>query len=290
MLGFLVVDKPSGPTSHDVVAAVRRATGIKKVGHAGTLDPMATGVVVVALGRATRLIRFVQDTPKEYVATARFGEQTDTLDADGAILGREPMDVDHADVARAAERFVGEILQVPPMVSALKVGGKRLYQLAREGVEVEREPRPVTIHELEIIDVGPPPYPEVEMRVVCGKGTYVRTLADDIARALGGVAHLTALRRTSVGALTLDQAVPLDEVDRRWEAAVVPAAVALRHLPSVLVDDETVASVSHGARLAQRLDPGIENDQPYLVVDGEDRLIAVYRNAGHGSRAEVVLA
>ncbi len=288
--GFLVVDKPSGLTSHDVVAAVRRVTQIKKAGHAGTLDPMATGVVVVALARATRLIRYVQDTVKEYVATARFGVATDTLDADGAILTREPMEIASDDVHAVSRRFVGDILQVPPMVSALKVGGRRLYELAREGTEVEREARPVVVHDIEILDVGPPPYPDVEMRVSCGKGTYIRSLADDIAAALGGRAHLTALRRNSVGRFTLDMALTVDELESRWAEMLISPRAGLSDLAAVIVTDDEARAVAHGVRFAYRIAPAVEDDTPFCVVGSDDRLLAVYRNAANGSRADVVIA
>ena len=188
-VGFILVDKPQGWTSHDVVAKIRKHTG-GKVGHAGTLDPMATGLLVLALGKATRLLRFLQSQPKEYVATAVFGVATDSLDADGAILGREPLSVSEADVRAVMARFEGRILQVPPMISARKIEGKRLYSLAREGKVVEREPRPVEIYHLALIELAPGSYPEVTFEVRCGTGTYVRTLADDIARSLGGRAHL----------------------------------------------------------------------------------------------------
>ncbi|MDH3250904.1 MAG: tRNA pseudouridine(55) synthase TruB, partial [Acidimicrobiia bacterium] len=215
--GFLVLDKPSGRTSHDLVADVRRATGIKKVGHAGTLDPMATGIVVIAIDRCTRLIRFIQDQPKEYLATAVFGVATDSLDADGTETDRIEMEVDLDELRRvAAERFTGEIMQVPPMVSALKKEGRRLYDLARGGIEVEREARPVTIHEIEVLSAGEGPHPEVRFRVVCGKGTYVRSVADDLAAALGGFAHLSALRRTTTGGATLADAITPDQLGE-WE-------------------------------------------------------------------------
>ena len=289
--GFLVVDKESGPTSHDVVAAVRRITGIRKAGHAGTLDPMATGVVVVALGRATRLIRFLQDLPKEYVATAQFGVATDTLDAQGAVISREPMDVDPDEVQQVMERFTGTIMQVPPMVSALKVGGRRLYELAREGLEVEREARPVQIYELELIDVTPGPYPEVRFRVVCGKGTYVRSLADDIAAALGGHAHLTELRRIRTGSLTVErERRTLAELERHWREALVDPATALRDLPSVRVDAETARGVSHGVRFARSPAPEVPDGVPFRILDDEGRLLAVYRAVGEKAVPEVVLA
>ena len=169
--GFLVVDKPGGITSNQVVGEVKKATGVKKVGHAGTLDPMATGVLVLAVGKVTRLIKYLQELPKEYVATAQFGVATDTLDAEGAVLSREPMEIAAEEVEALVPRFTGTISQVPPMVSALKKDGRRLYELARAGEVVERDARQVRVHELEIIAVGAPPYPEVEFRVVCGKGS-----------------------------------------------------------------------------------------------------------------------
>jgi tRNA pseudouridine55 synthase len=286
--GFLVVDKPSGISSNQVVTRVRRATGVKKVGHAGTLDPSATGVLVLAIGKVTRLIRYIQELPKEYLATAQFGVATDTLDADGAVLSREPMDLEQGEVERAAARFVGTVHQVPPMVSAVKHEGRRLYELAREGEIVEREARPVTIHELEILSVGPGPYPEVELRVVCGKGTYVRTLADDLARVLGGAAHLTHLRRTRIGSLTASEAMPLENLDR-WEDHLLSPGQALGDMPVLEVDEVTAAGVGHGMRFVDEEMAAAPDDTPYRVVNGDGRLLAVYRRVGEQARPEVVL-
>ncbi len=181
--GFLLVDKPKGWTSHDVVAKVRNKIG-GKVGHAGTLDPMATGLLVLGIGGATRLLRFVQGADKEYLSTALFGVATDSLDADGAILSREPLPVTAEQVSDAMDRFRGEIMQVPPMVSARRVEGRRLYELAREGKVVEREARPVVIHRLELVDFAPSEYPRSRSELCVQTGTYVRTLADDLARRL----------------------------------------------------------------------------------------------------------
>lgn len=282
--GFLVVDKPSGITSHDVVAAVRRVTGIRKAGHTGTLDPMATGVVVVAIGRVTRLIRFLQDGDKEYDATAVFGVRTDTLDADGEELERRPMDVDEHDVRAMLPRFRGDIMQVPPMVSALKRDGTRLYELARQGIEVDRPARPVVVHELELLSVGPGPHPEVRFRVVCGKGTYVRSLADDMARALGGFAHLTSLRRTRTGPLGLDRAVTIDALDD-WERRIVPAGEALADLPRLDVDDDAARLVGSGRPI-----PADHITGPLRVTRPDGTLLAVYAGDGRTARPEVVLA
>jgi tRNA pseudouridine55 synthase len=288
--GFLVVDKPGGITSNDVVTRVKRATGTKKVGHAGTLDPLATGAVVVAIGRVTRLIRFIQEQPKEYFATAEFGVATDTLDADGAVLSREPMEVSIEDLENVRPRFLGSIHQVPPMVSALKHKGRRLYELAREGVVVEREAREVRIDELEFFSAGPGPYPEVSFRVVCGKGTYVRTLADDIAATLGGAAHLTALRRTRIGSLDVDtHGIPADDLGG-WESKLISAHEALRDLASIKVDDETARAVRHGVRFVGGEMVSLPEGEPVRVVDDDGDLLAVYCREGDTCRAEVVLS
>ena len=287
--GFLVVDKEPGMTSHDVVAAVRKATGVRKVGHAGTLDPLATGVVVVAIGRVTRLIRFIQEFTKEYVARGLFGVATDSLDADGAILEREPMSAESKDVERAMKRFLGPIEQVPPMVSALKVGGERLYEIARRGETIERAARPVVIHELELLDFVPGPYPEAEFRVVCSKGTYVRTLVDDIARSLGGRAHLTALRRTRVGSLDLGKAVPIGSLDQHTEFLLTPRA-ALADLPWVTVDHETAGGVANGLKFVAGPLARIPVDVPTAVLDEDGHLLAVYMRDERRAKPEVVLS
>ena len=282
--GFLAVDKPPGITSHDVVAEVRRATGVRKVGHTGTLDPMATGVVVVAIGGVTRLIRFLQDLDKEYVATACFGVVTDTLDADGDVIEQQAMTVTREALESLRPRFSGEIEQVPPMVSALKKDGRRLYDLAREGVEVERSARIVAIHELEFLELDPGEHPLVTFRVVCGKGTYVRSLADDLARALGGVgAHLQALRRTRNGALTDDRAVALADLSAWREHLVLPAD-ALAFLPTIRVDVDESARVRNGRPVEASTSPGLVR-----VLDQQGRLLAVYRSDGQVARPEVVL-
>lgn len=286
--GFLVVDKSSGMTSHDVVAAVRRATGQRKVGHAGTLDPMATGVVVVATGRVTRLIRFVQEFRKEYLARAVFGVATDSLDADGAVLEREPMPVSEDDVVAVLPRFVGSIDQVPPMVSALKVGGRRLYEIARGGETVEREARPVEIHELELTDFVPGPYPEVGFRVVCGKGTYVRSLADDMAGALGGRAHLTELRRTRTGNLDLSRSVTVPDLGS-YAAHLLDPAEALAEMPSMVVGEKVAEAVGHGVRFAAGPLADIDDGTPTVVLDRDGALLAVYLRSGREARPEVVL-
>jgi len=293
--GFLLVDKPGGWTSHDVVARCRRLLGERRIGHAGTLDPMATGLLVLGLGRATRLLRLVQNLPKTYLAVAVLGVATDTLDADGAILAREPLPVSEAEVRRAAERFVGTIFQVPPMVSARRVEGRRLYDLAREGKEVAREARAVEIHSLELVDFAPSDYPEATWRVRCSSGTYVRTLADDLARALGGRAHLSSLRRLSAGSLRVEEAHSLADVEAAASGAtagdlLLEPATGLRDLPAVRVTTGTAGAVRHGAVFPAPL-LGIDPAVPGLhrVLDDGGRLLAVYRVEGRAARPEVVV-
>jgi tRNA pseudouridine55 synthase len=289
--GFLFVDKPAGVTSHDVVAALRRALAVGKVGHAGTLDPMATGLLVVAVGRATRLLRFVQDLPKEYLARIMFGVATDTLDADGAVLWREPMPFAEEELEAVLPRFVGAVLQVPPMVSAVRVGGRRLYELHRAGETVDREPRPVEIQRISIEEFAPGDYPEAVLSVRCGKGMYVRVLADDIAAALGGRAHLCGLRRTRVGSIDAERdAVPLDRLVNaigEGQEALGAIDAGLRDLPEVTVDGETARGVGHGASFGFGFDA--PSSGPFRVYDGHARLIAVYRVEGRLAVPEVVL-
>lgn len=290
--GFLLVDKEPGWTSHDVVAKVRNIIG-GKVGHAGTLDPMATGLLVLGLGRSTRLLRFVQSFPKEYEATAVFGVATDTLDADGAVIDRNPLPVTEDDLEPLLERFTGRIHQVPPMVSARKVEGRRLYELAREGKVVEREARPVDIHALQVLEVAPSSYPEVRFRVVCSSGTYVRTLADDLARALGGRAHLASLRRTRNGSLRVEDAHPVASLmaaanDRALGSLIVPPARALDDLPGIALDPAMADAVRNGAAI-----PATNVDAPdgslVRLLDADD-LLGVYRVDGPRVKAEVVTA
>jgi tRNA pseudouridine55 synthase len=292
--GFLLVDKPQGWTSHDVVAKVRGRIG-GKVGHAGTLDPMATGLLVLGIGGATRLLRFVQGARKEYLATALFGVATDSLDADGAILSRQPLPVTEAEVLAAMERFTGEIMQIPPMVSARKVEGRRLYELAREGKVVEREARQVTIDKLELIDLAPSDYPEITFRTVCSTGTYIRTLADDLGRAVGGRAHLTALRRVRNGsihvkdALTIDEIVAAAEVDDIERLILDPGAV-LEGFPEIRVDESMAFRVRNGRELQASMRPDEAQTQEFLrISDRDGKLIAMYRDDNGALIPEVVI-
>ena len=293
--GFLLVDKPTGWTSHDVVAKTRGIIQGKKIGHAGTLDPLATGLLVLGVGRATRLLRFVQKAPKEYVACAQLGVATDTLDSDGATLTREPMQVSEGDFKVAMERFRGGMLQVPPMVSARKVEGKRLYELARAGKEIEREARPIRIHELELTDFAPSDYPVATFRVLCSAGTYVRTLADDIARSLGGRAHLTALRRTRNGNLGVSSAVTMMTLHAAgaggWRVFLMTPREGLPDLPELEVGDELVKAISNGLAMpAAVIGAHALDDGPIRIVSSEGRLLAIYGIAGQKAVPEVVLS
>jgi tRNA pseudouridine55 synthase len=284
--GLVVVDKPAGITSHDVVARCRRTFGQRQVGHGGTLDPGATGVLLVGLGSATRLLRFLSELPKSYEGELVLGTETSTLDADGEVVATHDMSaVNLAEVEAAARRFLGPIEQVPPMVSAVKVGGQRLHQLARAGVEVERAARPVVIHRL---DVAPTDRPHVfTLSVDCSSGTYVRSLAADLGTALGGGAHLARLRRTAVGLFTLADAHPLDRVGPE---AVLPPVRAVAHLTTVAVEEATARVVRHGAVLRPG-DTGMQGEGPWAVVDDEGALLAVYERRPDGTaKPSVVLA
>jgi tRNA pseudouridine55 synthase len=269
--GFLLVDKPAGSTSHDVIDELRRIFTMRRIGHAGTLDPMATGLLVVGLGRATRLLRFVQELPKEYVAEVRFGAATDTGDAEGAVVAEAAVDFDSAALQDALSGFIGEIAQRPPAVSAIKRGGERLHRLARRGVTVEVEPRPVVVHEIELLEVS---LPSATLRVRCGKGTYVRVLADDIARSVGSRGYLTSLRRTAAGSLSVSEASTLGGIrDAADPSALVLAPLeGLRDLPVVAVP----AAQRHRARHGGAIE-GVASPAPLAVaLDGEE-LIGVYR-------------
>lgn len=299
--GIAIVDKSAGWTSHDVVAKARGLLGTRKVGHSGTLDPDATGVLVLGVGRATRLLTFLSGLGKRYVGEVVLGTSTTTLDASGGVTGTWDMtDVDVADVRRAAAGLTGHIDQVPPMVSAKKVDGRRLHELAREGVEIERDPVRVRVDAFEVGEaVAPGVFP---IDVTCSSGTYIRSLAADLGTALGGGAHLRALRRLAVGPYGLDEAVPLEQLapDR-----LLPPVEALRGYPKVPVDDELAALVRNGRVLddgalgigpprpdpAGPAGPGGGDDGRWAVVDSEGTLLAVYVRHRHGTvKPALVLA
>lgn len=287
--GVLPVDKPEGPTSHDAVAAVRRALRTRQVGHTGTLDPFASGLLLVCLGPATRLAEYLTPLPKTYRATLRLGEATDTDDLTGEPLSRSDAwrDLPEERVRAALASQAGEREQIPPRFSAKKVGGERMYAAARRGEEVERKPARVTIHRVEVLEVR---LPEVEFEVECGSGTYIRAIARDAGEALGVGAHLTRLRRTRVGPHAVEAAVPLDalgDAERVLAAALSPAA-AVSHLPRVEVDEAGASLIGHGRAVPAAA--GLPEGVPVAVLGAGGALLAVGERAGERVRPRKVLA
>jgi tRNA pseudouridine55 synthase len=278
--GLAIVDKPAGVTSHDVVGMLRRRLGERRIGHAGTLDPSATGVLVVGVGNVTRLMRFVGDGWKRYTGEVVLGVETNSLDADGAVVATHDMTGVSLEDARrtVAEHLTGDITQVPPMVSAIQIDGQRLHELARQGIEVERAARRVTIERFEVVSTAEPGVLAID--VTCSGGTYVRSLAADLGRLLGGGAHLRHLRRLAVGPYTIDEAAPPDECE------LLGPLDAVRGMDVVMVDDETAALVAHG-----RVLPAPPGDGPWALVAPGDRLLGVYEPFRSGeAKPSVVLA
>jgi tRNA pseudouridine55 synthase len=285
--GLVVVDKPGGVTSHDVVARVRRIAGTRKVGHAGTLDPMATGVLLVGVNRATRLLGHLALTEKAYDATIRLGATTTTDDAEGEVVRRTGTGhLTGEDVCAAVPRFVGDIEQRPSAVSAVKVGGRRAYARVRAGEEVELPPRRVTVHELRVHDVRRDDEAlAVELSVRCSSGTYVRALARDLGEALGVGGHLTALRRTAVGPFRLDGSRSLDELADRFELLDM-SDVAREAFATYRLDAERAGQVRHGRPLELTLGaPG-----PVALLDPEGTFLALYEQHGRTAAPVAVFA
>lgn len=274
--GLLLVDKPAGITSHDAIDAVRRALSVRKVGHAGTLDPMASGLLLMGVGRATRLLRFLGDLDKEYEGTARLGEETDTLDAEGEVVRTAPVESSEEDVRAAMAGLVGTISQRPPAFSAVKVQGRRLYKAARRGEAVEAEPRTVRVDAFDLLAFDGR---DVEFRVVCGGGTYVRSLAAELGARLGPGAHLTRLVRTRTGPFVLKDAVPPDGVD-----VPLPIERAVGHLPRMELTDNEAEAARHGRPLGPPDGPGF-----HAAFDPAGRLVGVYRDCGTRACPEVVI-
>jgi tRNA pseudouridine55 synthase len=313
--GLAVVDKPPGFTSHDVVGVCRKRFGQKRIGHAGTLDPDATGVLILAFGRVTRLLQFVSGMPKSYQAEVVLGVATTTLDAAGEVTGQwDQSDVTLADARRAAAGFIGTTMQIPPMVSAVKVGGRRLHQLARAGVEIDRPAREITVTRFDVEERSDPPFgsepggsvkpvptasvpvqsvpvpaesfpaesvaagPVLFVGVDCSSGTYVRVLAADLGVALGGGAHVRKLRRTAVGPWTEEQAVSLDSLDRN---SLLPPVAALPWMDRVTVAEEVAADVAHG-KVLEAASLGVAGPGPWSVLAPGGELLAVYQPYGPG--------
>lgn len=281
--GVVVIDKPAGWTSHDVVARSRGVLGTRKVGHSGTLDPDATGVLVLGVGRATRLLRFLTELPKSYVGEIVLGVETSTLDAAGEVTATHDMSAVTDEQVRAATGpLTGAIEQIPPMVSAVKIDGKRLHELAREGKVVDRPPRPVVVTRFDVEPLAGEPG-VWRCAVDCSSGTYVRTLAADLGAALGGGAHLRALRRTAVGGFTLADAGPIESPTLR------PMADAVRHLDRVVADEAMAIDVGHGKRLGrEQLGVG-DAPGPWAVCDPAGDLLAVYEAHRDATKPSVVI-
>lgn len=275
--GVVLVDKPRGITSHDAVDAVRRALGTRKVGHAGTLDPMATGLLVMGVGRATRLLRFLSGLDKEYEGTGRLGVETDTLDAEGEVVREAPVEVEEEALREAMASLTGEIDQRPPAYSAVRVGGERLHRAARRGERIEAPPRRVRVDAFDLVGFASPDF---DFRVVCSAGTYVRSLVADVGTSLGPGAHLTRLVRTRIGPYRRAEAVPPDRVE-------VPLGIdrAVIHLPRVDLVPEEALAARHGRPLGPSGHGG-----PHAVFGPDGELIGVWEDQGPRARPLVVLA
>ena len=263
--GVVLIDKPAGMTSHDVVAQLRRRFGERRIGHAGTLDPDATGVLVVGVGNATRLLRFASASNKTYEVEIVFGAETDTLDASGQVVAEHQMSVDLEQVRAAAASLTGQIEQVPPMVSARRVGGRRLYEIAREGREVDRESRSVTVSRFE---VGATEDPLIwRATVTCSAGTYIRTLGADLGSALGGGAHIRNLRRIRSGHYSVEETGTIDE------SPLLPVVELTRGMDPIALDQAEVSLAHNGGRLKINR---MQGDGPWALVDADRNLVAVH--------------
>src|SRR5580658_4764925 len=289
--GLVVVDKPGGMTSHDVVARIRRLAGTRRVGHAGTLDPMATGVLVVGVEKATRLLGYLTLTEKQYDATIRLGQSTSTDDAEGEITGGAPAGHLTAEtLAKAVQSLTGEIQQVPPSVSAIKVDGQRAYRLTRAGAAPELKPRPVTVYEFTITDIRPAGQNlvDVDATVRCSSGTYIRALARDLGNDLGTGGHLARLRRTRVGGYDLEAAKTLEQLAERFEVMPLAQAAAAAFPRRDLSADEA-RRLAHGGRLA----PGSHaetKDRPTAAYAPDGTLVALLAEQDGQARPLVVFA
>jgi len=276
--GLAIIDKPAGVTSHDVVNQLRKILGERRIGHAGTLDPDATGVLLVGVGYVTRLMQFLSGMDKTYTAEVVFGTETNTLDSAGVVTATHDMpNLSIEKIREAAAKLTGQIMQVPPMVSALRVDGRRLHELEREGIVVERKARPVTVYSYDVEPTQDPLVVRIEVR--CSSGTYVRTLAADLGTLLGGGAHLRNLRRTSIGDFTEHDALAPEQVK------LLEPITALRSMTKVTADEATATAIRNGRSL-----PAWPGASPWAVVNEEGALLAVYEADGDVAKPSVVLA
>jgi tRNA pseudouridine55 synthase len=283
--GILNLDKPVGPTSHDIVQQLRRLAGARRVGHAGTLDPLASGVLLLAIGRATRLLEYLAGQPKCYEATVRLGQTTATYDAESEVLVERSIEVGTGDIQAALDTFYGTIWQRPPAFSAVKVGGRPLYKLARQGAPVEAALRPVTIYDLELLAWQPP---LLTLRLLCSTGTYVRSLAHDLGQALGCGGHLAALRRTAIGRFTVADAAPLAMLSAEslpgW---LRPSDEAVAHLPRLELSADESIRLRQGQPVTARPD---DPDEPLgRAYDPAGRFLGLASRAGAVWQARKIL-
>jgi tRNA pseudouridine55 synthase len=290
MSGLVIVDKPGGMTSHDVVARIRRLAGTRKVGHAGTLDPMATGVLVVGVDKATRLLGYLTLTEKEYAATIRLGQSTNTDDAEGEVIAAaSAADVSAETLAAEVDRLTGEIMQVPPAVSAVKVGGQRAYKLTRAGAAPELAPRPVTVYEFTVTAIRlDGDLLDVDATVRCSSGTYIRALARDLGAALGTGGHLTRLRRTRVGGYRIEAASTLEQLAERFDVLPLEEAAAAAFPRRDLNADEA-RRLATGGRLPAAGNVGPQ-DGPVAAYAPDGTLIALVIEESGQARPLVVFA
>lgn len=275
MNGIIVVNKPLGKTSHDMVYFMRRLTGIKKIGHTGTLDPDAAGVLPVCIGNATKVADMLTLSDKRYRAELTLGKTTDTQDASGKVLTQRTVNVSAEDIADAVMRFVGEIEQIPPMYSAVKQNGKKLYELARQGIEVERKKRKITIHEINITEIDLEGR-RVKLDVLCSKGTYIRTLCADIGEMLGTGAYMSALERTQTGPFTLGESYTVDELEKKrdegtLEETLIPTDAVFLDYPKIVLNEKQTRSITNGIRMSYKGDEG----QSYRLYSADGNFLCV---------------
>jgi len=297
--GILIIDKPEGFTSHDVVARLRRILKTKRIGHTGTLDPFATGVLVMLVGKATRLAQFIDKDEKEYEAVVRFGFETDTGDRTGSPKSKvqSPRVLTVENIEQVLAQFRGEIEQIPPMYSAKKVDGKKLYEHARRGVEIEREPIKVNLKKLEVLSepaavAGGSEIQDLKLHVVCSAGTYIRTLAEDIGRAVGTGAHLEELRRTRAGVFDLSQAATIEQLDADESPSkrLLPMVLAVEHLRKFILDDDRVEKTRSGLSTGAG-DAEFSDGQSISMMDSNGEIVAIgfFNGAENSIRPKIVL-
>lgn len=273
MNGIVIINKPKGITSHDVVGMMRKRFKTRRVGHTGTLDPLATGVLVVCVGNATRASEMIMSSKKRYRAKLMLGKRSDTLDIDGNIIEEKEVNVTEADVIDAVSSFIGPQKQIPPMYSAIKKDGKKLYDLAREGIEIEREARDITIFSIDVIDIT---LPMVELDICCSKGTYIRSLCDDLGAKLGCGAIMTELCRTETAGFSIDEAYTIDELDALpdIEKSLLPTDSLFGNLPAIHLNEKQERSIVNGVRMTWRY--GVEGET-YRLYSQDGRFLCISR-------------